>query len=81
MTITKADAHWRVDRVTSDKFLLGQKPRNIPVAWFMRRWQAEQYVLRFANDPLNTKFSYLIIDEDEPSNPYSGDDVPSQWPA
>ncbi len=63
MTTTKTDAHWRVDRVNPENYLHGQTARNIPVAWFIRRWQAEQYIHEFAGDPLNTKFSHLLIDE------------------
>lgn len=63
MTIDRDQAHWRVERVTPENYLHGQKPLNIPVAWFVRRWQAEEYVHQFANDSLNTKFSYLVVDE------------------
>ena len=44
MALTKEDAHWRVDLVTPENYRFGERPKNIPIAWFLRRWQAEQYV-------------------------------------
>ncbi len=59
MTITRGygSPHWRVDHVTEER-----RP-NIPLAWFLRRWQAEEYIQTFAGDRLNPSFSHVLVDE------------------
>ena len=57
MTITRENAHWRVDHVTEER-----RP-TIPLAWFVRRWQAEEYIQHFAGDRLNPSFSHVLVDE------------------
>lgn len=52
-------AIFRVDKVSHNKRLART------VAWFVHRCEADDYVLIMAGDPLNTKFDYRVIVEDQ----------------
>ena len=60
MTMTREHAHWRVDLVT-----FYPDRRDIPVAWFLRGFQAEAFVREYAeHDPGR---SLLIVINENPS--------------